>query len=161
MFRSRVDKVFRFGSELISALFSEYDWLFDTNGIMQLSKSVGLQWSLWWTWFNFNLSMDMWSYAQLSVGWNYLSIPKLQRCKKILYIKVCYNYYFHRTVKVVFSPVSISSLVCLSATLAIHGFMTLSWQTGHDTLNYLEYLGYIIFSLSDTGSLIFGKILVW
>ena len=30
------------------------------------------------TWINFNPSMDKYSHAQLSVGWNCLSIPKLQ-----------------------------------------------------------------------------------
>ena len=34
------------------------------------------------TWFNFNPSMDKESHALLSVGWNYLSIPKLQRCNR-------------------------------------------------------------------------------
>ena len=34
------------------------------------------------TWFNFNPSMDNQSHAQSSVGWNYLSIPKLQRCNR-------------------------------------------------------------------------------
>ena len=29
-------------------------------------------------WINFNPSMDKLSHAQYSVGWNYLSIPKLQ-----------------------------------------------------------------------------------
>ena len=31
------------------------------------------------TWINFDLSMDELSHVQLSVGWHYLSIPKLQR----------------------------------------------------------------------------------
>ena len=33
------------------------------------------------TWFNLSPSMDKYSHARYSVGWNYLSIPKLQRCK--------------------------------------------------------------------------------
>ena len=38
-----------------------------------------LQWLLSLTWFNFNPIMDRLSHAHKSVGWNYLSIPKLQR----------------------------------------------------------------------------------
>ena len=34
------------------------------------------------TWFNFNPSMDKWLHVLQSVGWNYLSIPKLQRCNR-------------------------------------------------------------------------------
>ena len=34
------------------------------------------------TWFNLNPSMDIQSYALGSAGWNYLSIPKLQRCSR-------------------------------------------------------------------------------
>ena len=41
-----------------------------------VSKHLG---PLLLTWFNFNPSMDKWLQAWLSVGWNYLSIPKLQR----------------------------------------------------------------------------------
>ena len=47
---------------------------------------------LWWavlcqgpllqTWINFNPSMDKESHAQWYVRWNYLSIPKLQRCNR-------------------------------------------------------------------------------
>ena len=37
------------------------------------------QWPLLVTWIKFNPSMDNQSYAQKSVEWNYLSIPKLQR----------------------------------------------------------------------------------
>ena len=38
-----------------------------------------LQKPLLLTWFNFNPSMDKLLRAMKSVGWNYLSIPKLQR----------------------------------------------------------------------------------
>ena len=38
------------------------------------------------TWINFNPSMDKKSYAQESMGWNYLSIPKLQLCNFISHI---------------------------------------------------------------------------
>ena len=31
------------------------------------------------TWFNLNLYMNKKSFAQYSVGWNYLSIPKLEQ----------------------------------------------------------------------------------
>ena len=34
------------------------------------------------TWINFSPSMDDKSHAQKSVGWHYLSIPKLQRCNR-------------------------------------------------------------------------------
>ena len=34
------------------------------------------------TWFNFNPSMDKQLHPLWSVGWNYLSIPKLQRCNR-------------------------------------------------------------------------------
>ena len=37
------------------------------------------QWPILLTWIIFNPSMDIWSHVQSSVGWNYLSIPKLQR----------------------------------------------------------------------------------
>ena len=34
------------------------------------------------TWIEFNPSMDKLSYVQQNVEWNYLFIPKLQRCKR-------------------------------------------------------------------------------
>ena len=40
---------------------------------------TGVQGPILLTQINFNPSMDDLSRAQLSVGWNYLSIPKLQR----------------------------------------------------------------------------------
>ena len=42
-------------------------------------ETKSLLWPLLLTWFNFNPSMDKLLHAQKSVGWNYLSIPKLQR----------------------------------------------------------------------------------
>ena len=41
------------------------------------------------TWFNFNPSMDKKSHAQWSVEWNYLSIPKLQRCNRLCTLCYC------------------------------------------------------------------------
>ena len=32
--------------------------------------------------FNFNPTMDKWSHAQWNAGWNYVFIPKLQRCNR-------------------------------------------------------------------------------
>ena len=45
-----------------------------------LNTSTG---ALLLTWFNCNPSMDKRPHAQQSEGWNYLSIPKLQRCNFI------------------------------------------------------------------------------
>ena len=41
------------------------------------------QWPLLLTWFNFNPNMDNQLHAQKSVGWNDLSIPKLQRLQPL------------------------------------------------------------------------------
>ena len=36
------------------------------------------------TWINYNPSMDMHPHPLQSVEWNYLSIPKLQRCNRLV-----------------------------------------------------------------------------
>ena len=42
-----------------------------------------LQGPLLLTWINFNHSMDKQLHTLKSVGWNYLSIPKLQRLQQL------------------------------------------------------------------------------
>ena len=50
--------------------------------IPTLLSALCLLWPLLLTWFNFNPSMDKQLHIQQRMGWNYLSIPKLQRCNR-------------------------------------------------------------------------------
>ena len=54
--------------------------------------------------FNFNSSMDEWSHQLLSVGWNYLSIPKLQWCSCWLSLEWMNNFIPHFTGQVITYP---------------------------------------------------------
>ena len=53
---------------------------FQTIGTIFVYSVAEYQWPLLLTWFNFNPSMNNWLHPFQSVGWNNLSIPKLQLC---------------------------------------------------------------------------------
>ena len=57
--------------------------LHDTNNTNRSNLNyLNTIWALFFlTWINCIPSMDKWSHARISMGWNYLSIPKPQRCK--------------------------------------------------------------------------------
>ena len=46
------------------------------------SRDKHAAWTLLLTWTNLNPSMNKWLYPLKCVGWNYLSIPKPQRCNR-------------------------------------------------------------------------------
>ena len=68
-----VVKTWKYGSE--DNLCSWYTILYPLSVVFP-------QYPLLLTWINFNPSMDMYSHPLWSVGWNYLSFHKLQRCTR-------------------------------------------------------------------------------
>ena len=72
-----------------------YRWLTKpSNPDVGLANKRDTWRSLLLTWININPSMDKYSHAQKSVGWNYLSIPKLQRLHRW---SLGMDKWFHRT----------------------------------------------------------------
>ena len=70
-------------------------WMWKTIHTLHFTVVIWYQGPLLLTWVDSNLHMDKQSQAQLSVGWNYLSFPKLQR---LHHWSLGMDKYFHPTI---------------------------------------------------------------
>ena len=71
-----------FSEQIVLHVYLWWNQIQNSESISMLYHLFDLPGPFLLTWFNFNPTMDKYSHTQYGVGWNYLSVPNLQRCNR-------------------------------------------------------------------------------